>query len=168
MKKGLLCISILCSTLVFSQEQFAITEEGLTPKTITVQFEKTDLYTKALQWITDHTKTYNLEVLETVENESIQFTSTKGNAVSLDKQYYNIRYTISLSFTDNQYSFETKTIDLKLNSKYDMGWKPFDQNNTAQYFKKGKPIKKYRAYLSSITATLNALHLKLANYLKNN
>ena len=90
----------------------------------------------------------------------------KGNAVNLDKQYYNVSYRVLIDFEDGNYSFEPTEIRLKLNSKYDMGWKEFDLNNGAQFLKKGKPIRKYRSYLENLLKVLNELQIDLQAYLK--
>ncbi|MCA0153764.1 hypothetical protein [Winogradskyella vincentii] len=168
MKHLLFSLSVLVSISMFGQDKFEITEEGLTPKSITISSDASDTYTKALQWLEANTENYDITIAETIENETIQFTSTKGNATSLDKQYFNAKYSITMTFTADQYTFRPTAIDLKQNSKYDMGWKPFDLNNANPYFKKGKPIRKYRAYLSGITTPLNTLYIQLTNALKNN
>jgi hypothetical protein len=95
----------------------------------------------------------------------IQFTSIKWNAVNLGDQYYIAEYSVRLSFQDGNYQFEPTTIRLKLNSKYDMGWEEFDLMDGAAYFKKGKVMKKYKSYLSDMTARLNELNLHLIEHL---
>ena len=168
MKQFVTGLFLLMGAFAISQEQFAFTEEGLTPQSISTQIDNDDLYTKASQWITDNAENYKLKIVDTLENKSIQFTMIKGNATSIYKQFYNVRYTINLSFEDNQFTFKPKVIDLKLNSKYDMGWKSFDLNDTTEYFKRGKPIGKYKAYLKNIIAPMNTLYFQLSYYLKNN
>ncbi|MCA0132015.1 hypothetical protein [Winogradskyella alexanderae] len=160
MKQLLLCLCVLISSLVFSQEQFVITEDGLSPRFIAIDVES-NTYTKVLDWLVANMENYDITIVETIENKSIQFTSEKGNATNLDKQYFNAKYGIILHFTTNQFTFEPTAIDLKQNSKYDMGWKPIDLNAGAPYFKNGKPIRKFRAYLYGIVAPLNSLSLKL-------
>ena len=58
-------------------------------------------------------------------------------------------------------------IQLKINSKYDMGWKNFDLDNCTEFFKKGKVKRKYKTYLKDISKPLNQLYLLLNKYLNN-
>ena len=160
MKYLSLFVCLVLVHVVYCQEQFAITEEGLSPRSITIDVES-NRYSKVIDWLEANTENYNITIVEAIENESIQITSEKGNATSLDKQYFNAKYSITLHFTAKQITFETTAIDLKQNSKYDMGWTPIDLNAGAPYFKKGKPIRKFRAYLNGIVAPLNSLYLKL-------
>lgn len=165
MKKFFVCFYLLASSIIFCQEQFVFTDQGLNPTTISAEFQNMSVYSKSLKWIKDNSETHKIKVLDSLENEMILFTASKGNAVSLDKQYFNVRYTIRLNFKESHYTFEPTEIDLKLNSKYDMGWKPFNFKDTSQYFKKGKPIKKYRAYLNGISQPLNLLHQQWVNFI---
>lgn len=168
MKVGLVCLFAILNSLLFSQEYFAITEQGITPKSILLNLENKDLYGKAMSWITSNAETHTLEILDTMEESTIKFTSTKGNAVILDKQYYNVKHIIKLNFTPKGVEFTPIGVELKLNSKYDMGWKPIDIDNCSQYFKKGKPIRKYREYLTSIVTPLNSIHSLITTDLKDN
>jgi hypothetical protein len=127
---------------------------------------KSELYNKTLEWVNEHENSFSLSVDDTVEGEAIHLTSLKGNAVSLDKQFFNVKYNIKISFENEQFKFEPTEIRLKLNSKYDMGWKEFSLSNGAIYFKNGKVIRKYKRYIKDITAVLNEINNQLSAYLK--
>lgn len=129
-------------------------------------FNTSQWYIKTMSWIEENSETYNLTVEHAVENASIQISFLKGNATTLDKQYYNIGYQVKISFEDGKYTFEPTEIRLKLNSKYDMGWTNFDLNDASLYFKKGKPLRRYKSYLENIPKALNELQMKLISYLK--
>ena len=169
MKKLLLGICLLWTTLSYGQIEFVIAEDGLSPKTISAEmsaFNSSQLYTKTMGWIEENSETYNLSVEHVVKNTSIQISFLKRNATTLDKQFYNIGYQVKISFEDGKYTFEPTEIRLKLNSKYDMGWTNFDLNDASLYFKKGKPLRKYKSYLENIPKALNQLQMKLISYLK--
>ncbi|MEM9361692.1 MAG: hypothetical protein AAGA43_03605 [Bacteroidota bacterium] len=169
MRKLILYICILSTTLGFGQVEFSITEAGMTPESVSSKmgdFTVKELYSKTLSWIKENSETHNLTIDHTVENASIHISFLKGNATNLDKRYYNANYIVNLSFGKEQFTFEPIGIRLKLNSKYDMGWKEFDLSNGAPYFKKGKAIRKYKSYLEGITKSLNAFYLMLHIHLK--
>ena len=169
MKKLILGFSLVWVTLASGQTEFVIKEEGISPKSISVEmsaFTATQLYDNTNQWIEENSETYNLAIERAAENASIHLSSLKGNAVLVEKQYYNMEFKITIRFEAGRYSFEPTQVRLKLNSKYDMGWKDFDINNGSLYFKKGKLIRKYASYLENITVALNELHSDLSTHLK--
>ena len=144
MKFLILSINLLLTSLVFSQEEFTIKENGLYPKFTSLKIDrltKSELYNKTLKWIEENEKNHKLSVVSKIENEIIVISSIKGNAVKLDKQYFNAKYRVSIDFDTEQYKFEPIKIQLKANSKYDMGWKDMDLNNGSMYFKKQKVIR---------------------------
>ncbi|WP_435623593.1 hypothetical protein [Flagellimonas sp.] len=169
MKKLLLGICLLWMTLSYGQAEFVIAEDGLSPKTISAEmsaFNSSQMYTKTMGWIEENSETYNLSVEHAVENASIRISFLKGNAATLDKQYYNIGYKAKIRFEDGKYTFEPTEIRLKLNSKYDMGWTDFDLYDASAYFKKGKTLRKYKSYLENIPKPMNELQVNLLSYLK--
>ncbi|MEM9075809.1 MAG: hypothetical protein AAGC43_02175 [Bacteroidota bacterium] len=169
MKKLIFSICFMCVFISYGQTEFAITESGLSPKYISAEmnaFTASQLYTKTMGWIAENSKKYKLSVDQTNENVSVHLSYVKGNAVILDKQYYNVDYKVKIHFGDGKYSFEPAEIRLKLNSKYDMGWKDFDLTDGASYFKKGKPLRKYRSYIENLTKALNEVQLDLFTHLK--
>lgn len=171
MKALIICLYFLLATSAYSQDKFVIKENGLTPKFTILKIDslaKSELYNKTLKWIEENEKEYKLSVDNKTKNEVIQLYSIKGNAVNLDKQFFNVKYNVSIGFEKEQCKFEPMGIQLKVNSKFDMGWKDFDLTNGAMYFKKGKVIKKYKSYIKDITTQLNELNHNLSAYLKNN
>ena len=155
--------------LVNGQEQFRIEEVGLSPKSITTiikQYSNQELYSKALAWLKGRNESHNLSIIDKSDSQAINFTFIRGNAVSLDKQYYKAKYHVTLNFIDGSYIFKPTKIELKLNSKYDMGWKEFNLNTGAMFYRRGKLIGKYKRYLRDLTAPLNQFHNQLHAHLK--
>ncbi|MEQ9301882.1 MAG: hypothetical protein RIF33_25100 [Cyclobacteriaceae bacterium] len=171
MKYLILCIGLLLTVTAYGQGDFAITTNGLEPKFCTSSIDhlaSSELYEKTLTWIEENQEEYKLSIDEKIEGEMIELTSIKWNAVNLSDKYFIAHYHIRLNFEEDQYQFKPTAIQLKLNSKYDMGLEDFDLTGGEMYFKKGKVIKKYKAYLDDITALLNELNLQLNAYLKSN
>lgn len=160
-----LCANLLFTVFVYGQDVFSIESTGLTPEFSISQINalsQNQLYEETLLWIEENKKKYQLSIENKTENQVIQLVCVKKNAVRLDKQYFNAKYKLNIRFEEKQYKFEPTQIQLKLNSKYDMGWKDFDLSNGSIFFKKGKPIKKYKSYLEDVAHLLNELNLQLS------
>ena len=158
MKYYRIALFLFISLPFLSYGQFSISEKGLSPKFKELQIEnKLDslLFANTIQWIEKNKEAFNLKLLKSDSNKQIEFSSIKNNGTSLDKQYFHVKYEIELIFEDGNIKFTPKSIQLKLNSKYDMGWKDFDLTDGYSFYKRGKVIRKYRKYLSDITDHLN-------------
>lgn len=167
MKQVLQCLVLLLSATMYGQQEFIIGADGLAPKNIASAIDqKNELFTKTLAWIEANEEEYKLSIAEQSENVSITFSSIKGNAVTLADRYFHAKYDIQVRFEEDQLLFEPSQIQLKVNSKYDMGWKDFDLKDPSTYFKKGKVIRKYKAYLGDLVKPLNQLQLELTSHLK--
>lgn len=164
-------IPLVFITLAYSQNKFVFNENGLTPKYSLSNIDSTtvsELYTKTLYWIKKNYKNPEKVIDSKVKNDVIQFTGLKENAINTDKRYFNLNYTIKISFKKGQYTFEPLSIQTKANSKYDMGWKDFDLKNGSSFFKKGKAIKNTKSYVKVIPALLNDLNNSLYTFLITN
>ena len=162
-----LFILLLTTIVAAGQEQFAINEQGLTPKSISSTANpdsQEQLYEKIISWL-ENTEEHKIEVGETAINEKIHFDLFKGNAVSLADRYYNAKYVIQINCEDGKYTIQPTKIFLKVNSKYDMGWKEFSISDASEFFKKGKVIRKYKAYLQDLTTPLNDFQNALQSHL---
>lgn len=169
MKRVFQGLLLLLSTLVYGQEEFIIGADGLTPKNMVSTIDQTtadDLFKKTRVWIETNEKEYKLALIEERENTTITFSGIKGNAVHLSDRYFHAKYDIQVRLEEDQYIFKPIQIQLKVNSKYDMGWKDFDLKDTSTFFKKGKVIRKYKDYLEDLVAPLNQLYLELTAHLK--
>lgn len=152
-----------------SQNQFMIQEDGLTPTTITSEIKELKqnvLFEKTLNWIDKNAESNNLVVEDSTLHKSIRISFIKGNAITLEKQYFNAKYEVLINFDNGSYSFEPTKIQLKLNSKYDMGWKDFNLRNGMEFYKKGRPKRKYKSYLKNLVAPLNKVHQDIDTYLQ--
>ena len=153
---------ILCliAQTVLCQNTFTFSEKGLTPSQTTTKvngFSKTELQQQALSWIQENYKYATTQV----DGESIIFTDVKGNFIEVKKSYYNIKYRVRIRFDKGEFTLEPIDVFTKLNSKYDMGWQPFDLKDGAAFFKRGKPIKKTKVYIKKIPALFNELNERL-------
>lgn len=168
MKKIIVFIPLVFTTLIYGQTKFVFNENGLEPE-YTVSnidsFSKTVLYNKTLSWIKKSFKNPEKVIDTKIENEVIQFTSIKENTINVDKRYFHMKYTIKISFENGQYRFEPLSIKTKANSKYDMGWKEVNLKNGSKYFKRGKAIKQTKSYVKVIPEVLNELNSSLYGYL---
>jgi len=169
MKNLLLCIALLLPALTYGQDKFMLTEDGLIPKFLKstlAPLPASMLYEKALTWIGENEKSYELAIVDRTQDDVIVITRIKRNAVNLGESYFHAKYSVRISFENGHYKFEPVEIQLKVNSKYDMGWKDFDITDGSEYFKKGKPMRKYKSYTHNITDPFNELNMKLGSYLE--
>lgn len=155
---------ILCliAQASFCQNVFSFAENGLTPKevnhSLSDEQSKALLFKKTMGWIQKNEKSSKLVVIDQVENEYITISLVKPNYINVKKDYYYVKYIAKISFSFGQYKFEPLEVFTKLNSKYDMGWQPFDLNDGASFFKRGKPVKRTKVYVQKIPAVFNTLN----------
>lgn len=169
MKSRFLLIAFVISALSFGQNQFVFSENGLDPEYIVTPVDSTSpsiLFQKTLEWAKSNFTGDNTAIDSQPENNSIHLTGYKNNAVNEGKLYYSLKYRIKISFEKGQYTFEPTEVLLKLNSKYDMGWKAFDLKNGTPYFKRGKVIRNLKSYVYDIPAVLNDVNTRLYQHLK--
>ena len=140
MKNLILIFVCFLSFQLIGQEIFEFSEKGLSPKFTEIQIEKSDslLFANSIQWIENNKEAFNLKLIKSDSNKQIEFSSVKNNGTSLDKQYFHVKYVIDLIFEDGKIKFMPKSIQLKLNSKYDMGWKDFDISDGYSFYNRGK------------------------------
>ncbi len=168
MRNTFLILILLINFSIFGQDKFSYTENGLTPKSLRFTIENgstQNSFKQILSWIDDNAKTFQLKVDKKIENEVLVFESTKNNAVVYDKQYNHVKYSITIRIDENELIFEPISIQRKVNSKYDMGWKDVNLKDGGEYFKRGKVIRKYRKYVSDITKPLNLLFTQYQSHL---
>ena len=152
----------------YAQDEFNLETTGLVPAAINIRYANqsaTDLYEKALRWIEHEHVDMDLELIETDPEKTIIIQSLSENAVKVGKQSFHIKFVIALRFENGSLMLEPISLSSKLNSKYDMGWKEIDLKNTGHLFKKNKPIKKTKDYVSAVPKLLNALSSHLREYL---
>lgn len=169
MKRLLLIISLVLSQTSYGQSEFVFTENGLTPTSINITLEnktKGKLYQKTLTWIQQTFKKPNEVISEQSQNNFIILTDIKPNYINIKKDYYYVKYRVKIQFEKGAYTMEPLEVFTKLNSKYDMGWKPFDLKDGAALFKRGKPIKSTKAYVRKVPTLFNELNESLSKELK--
>jgi hypothetical protein len=157
MRRIFVVILCLIAQTVLCQSTFTFLEKGLTPSQVSTkvnELSKTELQQQTLSWIR---KNYKYATTQ-VDGESILFTDVKGNFIEVKKSYYNVKYSVKIRFEKGQFTFAPITVFTKLNSKYDMGWQPFDLKDGAAFFKRGKPIKKTKVYVKKIPDLFNEMN----------
>ncbi len=168
MKNIIIFLSLIFTTLIYSQTKFVFNENGLTPEYTATSIDsiaKAELYSKTLKWVEATYKHPDNVINTKIENNFIHITSIKENAIQADKRYFHLKYSVKISFEKGECKFEPIKIQSKANSKYDMGWKDVDLKNGSEFFKKGKVIKKTKSYVKIIPEVLNKLNSNLYNYL---
>jgi hypothetical protein len=165
MKRVFIVFLLIISQAVLCQNKFSFTENGLAPSQITTKvngYTKTELQELTLSWIRERLKYSTAKV----DGEFIILTVVKGNFIEVKKSYYNVKYSAKISFDKGRFTLEPMDVFTKLNSKYDMGWQPFDLKDGSAFFKRGKPIKKTKVYLKKIPELFNKLNADLLRFLK--
>ena len=165
MRNFLFVVLFVIAQVAISQNEFVFNENGVTPSQIITQvngFSKTELLQKTVTWLQESYKYSEVKV----ENKIITFTDTKGNFIKANKSYYSVKYSVKISFEKGQFTLKPLEVYTKLNSKYDMGWQPFDLKDGSSFFKRKKPIKSTRDYVKKIPALFNELNANLLRLLK--
>lgn len=161
--------SLFITQVSIGQTKFTFTEKGLAPNVIHTTINdqsSTALYQKTLLWIDKIMTNPKQVITEQVANKYIIITFINPNYINIKKEYYYVKHSTKISFDQGKCSFEPVEVFTKINSKYDMGWQPFDLKDGTRFFKKGKPIKKSRVYLDKIPELFNTLVRHLSNDLK--
>ncbi len=169
MRKLFILIILLSNWSVISQSSFNIDKNGLSPKSIEINSTSQNsgtLYSKINHWFSTKDDRFKRSKLESIGDSIISFTSTKSDVrLRKDKAYY-VRYNISLKINDPELLFSVNKIDLKQNSRFDMGWKELDLKKPNEFFKNNKGNKK--AFLKAISQNLNELFQSLNSFLNKN
>ena len=149
-------------SIIYGQATFELKTEGLIPKELRVEQDELStpdlFFDKAIEWIALDPKNRSHLQSDLHQDRILHFRVLKWNAVQQGKQAYHLRFTLRIQFDAQGYTFRPVAIETKLNSKYDMGWTAIDLNNMASFFKKGKPVKKTKEYVSAIPSMLNAIY----------
>ena len=159
----LLGLLLVCK-FTFAQTEFSITSEGLSPELIRLELpgaSREELFQKTNQWIQKNQIDFKLSIEEQEDLKEIVFSSIKNNGVNLGERYFHAKYQVNVLFEDEMVIFSPTQVQLKVNSKYDMGWEDFDMKSPDEFFKKGKVLRKYKDYIEDLVMHLNAL---AANY----
>lgn len=168
-KKRSLAVSIYIafSLFGFGQTPFIFTEDGLSPDSLVREVKGSSvdsLKQKALDWVNTSLSKDNV-VFALNHDNTIELTGISYDVITADKQSYHVKYTIKLSFKNGLYQFQPVSLQTKMNSKYDMGWKDFSLKDGSTFFRRGKVIKKLKSYVEAIPLLLNTINANLYNHL---
>lgn len=166
MKKALLPVFLFFWLISHGQSEFVIDKKGLSPRSFISAsgINSSDaVMTKIDTWFALENKKFKKTQYNKTDS-SIQFTSIVTDVrLRKDKAYY-IRYDIELSISNSKLLFKVLKIDLKQNSRFDMGWKELNLDKPHDFFKKIKGNKK--AFLNKVAEHLNDLKIDLEKSLK--
>lgn len=156
--KNLIFLFVFISSIATSQTTFELTKKGLSPKQISLSFANTTseiVFEKTASWIETNKDKRKLELSKSVDSKSLKFTATQTDVrYSKTKSYY-VKVYLKLDIKEKDLSLSPYKIELKQNSKYDMGWKELDLDKPYTFFKNIKGNKK--SFLNKIAHYLNEL-----------
>lgn len=167
MKKFLLLtLTISLTSLAFGQEipQLKLTPKGVEPIVVEVDsLSASDIYKKALNWVQETYKNPD-EVLKTnIANKKIRVIGFAKDGWwyknFLGKQFYNMKYTVEISFKDGRYRFE-----YIIGQFYIDGGKKFLADYKSFFKRNGDTRKVYSDAVPSLEQTMNNLSLSFYNY----
>lgn len=167
MKKLSFIFVFCCSLFTFGQTEFAIDKKGINTKSILFASNyqtKEFLKSTSVKWIEKGLLPFTFTEPSIKKDSLISFSATRSDiALRKDKSYY-VQFYIQLEASKGRLKFSVDRIDLKQNSRFDMGWQQLDLENPYAFFEKNKGNKK--AFLKKISAMLNELLNDLVNHLK--
>lgn len=172
----LLLATISISNTSFGQEtEFKFTKEGFTDYVVT-QCEgktQTELYKKALDWVSVTYKNPKEVIKAQIENDYIRIEGSSDNLlckkVLLSTMCDNAKYQIEISFKEGKYKFDIINISgYSTGSQYSSGgWYDVKFDNMSEYYKNNGEIRSmYKNYPSLFSETFNGLNISLKDFLK--
>ncbi len=163
--KNIVLIFLFLGHFGMAQNTFKLSKKGITPKQTKVLMSSNSasvLFQKTKSWIESNQKKLSLETEK--ENTSLVFLSTRSDVKFSKTKSYYVKCWFSIQFKDDQYVFQPVKIEMKQNSKYDMGWKELSLENPYDFFKEIKGNKK--SFLKKISEQINDVEQDLKSSLK--
>lgn len=156
--KNLIIFFVFISSLNINQDSFEFSKKGLTPKETTIFYSNSTsekIFYRISSWMKSNKKKLRFEINKSEKNKSIDFTVTSVDVrYSRTKSYYPKVY-LKIDINDEELVLTPYKIELKKNSKYDMGWKELNLEQPYVFFKGKKGNKKL--FLNKIAQCLNEL-----------
>ena len=172
MKKIILGLLACFNLAIYGQEsEFKFTKEGLTDFVVTPVNGKTqsELYKKALNWVSYSFKEPGEVIKANIENEYIRIEGFSKELICysyMGKRCGDTKYEIEISFKDGKYKFDLMSISEFNNQSKSILWSNFEINNTAAYFdKKGEVKGSYKFIVKTVPEYFNNLNLNLKDFL---
>lgn len=156
-------IMLLVSVVSFSQDSLKINPEGYSSIVVSVEGKSaSELYNEAINWVQTTYKNPENVLKAKIENESIRVNGFSSNAWFYKnmgmKMYYDMNYTIEVSFKDGRYK-----LDFTVGEFYESG--KVVMHRPKHFFKKdGSVSKMYSDAVPSIEKTMNDLSMSFYNY----
>ena len=160
----MLAICLTASSHAQEIPQLKLTPTGVAPIIVQADSLKANqLYAKALNWVQDTYKNPDKVLKSKIENESIRIDGYAQDAwfykTFVGTMFYNIDYTIEISFKDGKYKFEYRIGQFYANG----GQKALFDYST--FYKKDGTIRSvYSDAPASLEASMNALSQSFYNY----
>lgn len=157
-----------------SKEYFEFNPLGFTDYVVTNidSLSSNQLYEKTINWIKDTYKNPEEVIKAKFENEKVRFTGYNpthlSSKVLMSTIFYDVRYTVEISFKDNKYKFEPTSLEIYVNpSEYGAGgWSPINLDITTGYYKKNGLINpSFSEFPNQISSLFNDLEDSLETYL---
>lgn len=181
MKKQFILYSFVCTVMLFGQNtQFEITDEGLTKYIVTEipGVAKEVAYKKTLDWINKVFNTPNKVIKGNIENEYVRIEGITENAVRYPiiggTIFRPIKFEIEVSFKNDKYKFEVKSLkekNLEYPSVSIVPFKETDFSKTSN-LKGYNPVRKsngefrnWYKYAYDIPIYFNSLNISLKEYI---
>ena len=167
MKKTLLLIALafIGSATAQTNEQFKLTQDGVAPIVQEIEGKTAaDLYNSSVNWVQTTFKNPDKVLKAKIENESIRVDGYKAQAwyyTSIGiKNYYNMQYSITVSFKEGKYRMEFTIGDFTTNTGQKLTY------SYPTFFKKDGSVRgTYEEAVPSLEASMNELADALYNYL---
>ncbi len=167
MRKIIIALTLSISVNSFCQEKFQFNKEGLNDY-IVINLKdknKSELYTKTINWVKETYKKPSEVINSTIENEKIFIEGINLSSLHIGGGVgMNARYNIEIAFKDGKIKFNP--IKLEYYTK-EYGWNDIYLNKNAKryYNKKGKVRGLYKKLIIDIPSLFNNLSKSLENYI---
>ncbi|MCG8808478.1 DUF4468 domain-containing protein [Tenacibaculum finnmarkense] len=170
MKKIICLLTTLITISTFSQKkEFKFNKEGFTDYVVTQCEGRTEseLYKKALDWVSVTYKNPKEVIKAQIENDYIKIEGSSNDLACFNiyghKGCNTSKYTIEISFKDGKYKFDVLG---NIRFLYSEGsWGSIRLDKTSKYYKKKGEIKRRYKYFPEIANYFNKLNSELKSFL---
>ncbi|QQM25937.1 DUF4468 domain-containing protein [Elizabethkingia sp. M8] len=175
MKKVILFFAIAFYAIAFAQEsQFSVSKDKTFNKFVVVNIEgknASQLYNKAIEWITKTYKDPDKVIIAKIENQYIRMQGSARNLYCLsgllgEKNCDDSIYKLEISFKDNKYKLEV--LEIENYSQVLKEWRTDDLKyfgGTPYYKENGEPKKPFKYILVDIPNYFNSINKSLNDYI---
>ncbi len=169
-------LAVSLSTAI-AQEQFVFNKDGMSPEYMVVNVDSlnaSELYDRTIKWIKQTYVNPDESINTTIENEMVRFTGVESPCLKTTIMgmpfYYSARYSASISFKDNKYKFELKSLEVKslASGAYQQGYIDLLAVSSDYFKKNGKPRKNFAHHPAELAAMIQKVKDSHENYILTN